>query len=269
MDNISSISRVLSILECFATTHAELSIAALSEQLKLPSSTVHRQIRTLVDLGYLSQNPRTKSYRIGNHFVWLCSRILNKYDLRTIARPLLRSLCDEVRETVHLVQIDGFDIFYLDKIESDRSISCVSQIGLRLPAHATSTGKLLLSAADDCVIDQLCARLPMIEPLTCNTITTPEALRAALRDAKERGYALDNEEVEIGLVCIAAPVYDMNSEMVAAINIAGPSFRMYENLDIFKKKLMHCSRDISALLGCPTRTPPGHSKLPLHAGQIP
>ncbi len=248
-DQITSITRAMRILELFAFGTGEQSLSEIADALKLPISTIHRQISTLIECGYIRQHPRRKTYLIDNRFILMGCSVMNKYELRIVARPILEQLARESLETVHLSQLIEDEIFYVDKIESEQSIVCNSRIGNRMPAHATSTGKLLLSAQPDAVINSYCERLHEMRQMTANTITDPEVLRQTLNEVRRNGYALDLEECEENLQCIAAPIYDIDKQMIAAINIAGPSFRVSKQLDSFILAVQRSAKQISNLLG--------------------
>ena len=142
---VSSILRVLQILECFMDSETEWTLKALVERLGLPTTTVFRQVSTLTAQHYLIQDPVRKSYHIGPRFMVLSSSILEQSSLRQTARPELERLSCAVQETINLSLLLEHEIFYLDKVETHRSIVCNTKVGSRVPAYATSSGKILLA----------------------------------------------------------------------------------------------------------------------------
>lgn len=199
-EQVSSILRALQILECFMDSRTEWTLKALVEQLGLPTTTVFRQVSTLAERGYLEQDPVRKSYRPGPRLLLLSSAILGQSDLRRTARPELERLSDTLQETINLSMLLERDIFYLDKVETHRSIVCNTQVGSRAPAYATSAGKAILACQSDDYIDEYCRWMEQAaRPLTANTITDPERLRRELAAARLHGYAMDDGEIEEGL----------------------------------------------------------------------
>ena len=250
-EQVSSILRALQILECFMDRETEWTLKALVDHLDMPSTTVFRQVSTLAERQYLVQDPVRKSYRVGPRLMLLASAILGQSDLRRVARPELEHLSDTVHETINLSVLLEHDIFYLDKVETHRSIVCNTQIGGRAPAYATSSGKAMLSCQNEAYIDDYCQWMNRkAYPLTSNTITDPERLRRELVRAKNCGYALDNGEIEEGLICVAAPIYDMNRRAVAAVSVSGPDYRMKEDQNVMIREVCQTAAGISRLLGC-------------------
>lgn len=249
-EQVSSILRALQILECFMDNETEWTLKALVDQLGLPTTTVFRQVSTLTDRRYLEQDPVRKSYRVGPRLMLLASSILGQSDLRQVARPELERLSDTVQETINLSVLLEHDIFYLDKVETHRSIVCNTRVGSRAPAYATSCGKIMLADLSEARVDEYCRWMADNAcPLTENTITDPERLREELVRARLDGYAMDNGEIEAGLICVAAPVCDMNRRVVAAVSVSGPDYRMQEDQEVMIREVRKTAGNISRLLG--------------------
>ncbi len=248
-EQVSSILRALEILECFMDNGTEWTLKNLVEKLDMPTTTVFRQLSTLTERGYLVQDPLRKSYRIGPRLLLLSSTILSHCDLRSIARAELEKLSASVKETINLSVLLDRDIFYLDKVETFRSVVCNTKIGSRAPAHATSSGKVMLAYKDEAFIDNYCRHLSDIPKLTDKTISTPEQLRKELVCARINGYATDDGEIEPGLICVGAPILGLDQAVLGAVSIAGPTFRMKEELDSMILAIKRTASNISALLG--------------------
>ena len=248
-EQVSSIFRALQILECFTDNRREWTLKDLVSQVGLPTTTVFRQLSTLVEHGYLTQDPVRRTYCVGPRLLLLSGAILSHSSLRQVARPELERLSDEVKETINLSILVNHDIFYLDKVETHRSIVCNTKIGGCAPAYATSSGKIMLSGQSPSYIDEYCEWMKDIPPLTAATITDPDKLRTELAEARLKGYAIDNGEIEEGLICVAAPVYDLTQQIVAAISIAGPEYRMRLDQDMMIREVKKTARNISYLLG--------------------
>lgn len=249
-EQVSSIMRALQILECFMDSGTEWTLKALVERLNLPTTTVFRQISTLVERQYLEQDPIRKSYRIGPRLYLLSSAILGHSDIRSLARPEMERLSDVVQETVNLSVLLEHDIFYLDKVETHRSVVCNTRVGSRAPAYATSGGKAMLALQSEEYVDEYCQWMLDQKPLTDSTLTDPEQLRNELVEARLNGYAMDNGEIEPGLICIGAPIFDMTCHVRAAVSIAGPSYRMQADQAFITGEIKKSAERISELLGC-------------------
>lgn len=248
-ESVSSILRALDILECFMDNSTEWTLKNLVDELHFPTTTVYRQISTLTDRGYLIQDPIRKSYRVGPRLLLLASNIMGNSDLRLVARPELEKLSATVKETINLILLMDHNIFYLDKVETFRSIACTTRVGTVIPAHTTAGGKVLLSGQSDDYIDEYCEWMKNIPPRTSATISDPELLRAELAAVKIRGYAIDNGEIEEGLICYGAPIYDLSRQMVAAVSIAGPDYRMQADQEMMIREVKKTAKNISRLFG--------------------
>lgn len=248
-EQVSSIVRALEILECFMDTETEWTLKNLVDHLHMPTTTVFRQLSTLTEKGYLIQDPVRKSYQVGPRLLLLSSTILSHSDLRAIARPELVKLSKAVKETINLSILLGQEIFYLDKVETFRSIICNTRIGNRVPAHVTSCGKIMMAYQSSEYIDAYCQTLSDMQPLTGTSISSPDQLREDLIRARMAGYAIDNEEIESGLICVGAPIIGMDHTVLAAVSIAGPAFRMRKELDTMIQEVKSTASNISRLLG--------------------
>ena len=249
-EQVSSILRALQILECFMDNETEWTLKALVDHLGLPTTTVFRQVSTLAERGYLEQDPVRKSYRPGSRLLMLSSAILGQSDLRRTARPELERLSSTAEETINLSALLEHDIYYLDKVETHRSIVCNTRVGSRAPAYATASGKVMLAHQSEAMVDEYCTWMAeAARPLTDHTILDPERLREELVQARTQGYAMDNGEIEVGLICIAAPIYDMNRKVVAAVSVSGPDYRMKADQEFMIREVRRTAEDISRLMG--------------------
>jgi len=227
----------------------EWTLKRLVAQLDLPTTTVHRQLSTLTDRGYLVQDPVRKSYRVGPRLLLLSSTVLSHSDLRSTARPELEKLSATVKETINLSVMLDREIFYLDKVETFRSVVCNTKVGTRAPAHATSGGKIMLAFHDPDYVDAYCRDLPQMQRLTDRTVFSPDLLREQLAQARINGFAIDDGEIEPGLICVGAPIFGLDQTVVAAVSIAGPTFRMKEELDVMTRAVKATAANISRLMG--------------------
>ena len=221
----------------------------LVTRLQIPTTTVYRQLSTLTERGYLIQDPIRKSYRVGPRLLLFSSAILGNCDLRSTARPELEKLSATVKETINLSVLIEQEIFYLDKVETFRSVACTTRIGTYAPAHATSGGKIMMAYQSQEYIDAYCRDLHHMLPLTENTISSPEQLCKELAQARARGYAIDEGEIEPGLICVGAPIFGMDQTVQAAVSIAGPIFRMKNDLEMMIREVKQTAASISRLMG--------------------
>ncbi len=219
-----TVQRAVSLLKTFTDSQPELGLADLARAVNLNKATTHRLLAALEREGFISRNPANEAYRLGPELIVLGWRALRANDLRNVSRPELQTLAQETGETVTLEVLTDSDTLILDEVLSRHMIGGTPSIGTRWPAHATSTGKVMLAFLLDAEREaHLQSRLAK---LTENTISSREALKRELAQVREQGYAIANEELEIGFVVIGAPVFNHESEVVAAISVGGPSARM-------------------------------------------
>jgi len=225
---VQAIEKGCKILDLLSRGNGSYSIREISHTLKLPKSTVHRILHTLCNFGFVLQDPVSKDYFLGFRLVELGQAVLERIDFRKEAQPFLNDLADSVQETVHLAQLDDGKIVYLDKVEKIRvptALRMASRIGARNFAHSSALGKVLLAFAPENKRNKI-FKQKGLPKLTENTITNLNQLQAHLTRIRSKGYAIDDEENEKGIRCVAAPVKDYTGEVIAAISISGPTVRM-------------------------------------------
>ena len=250
---VQTIERASSILDILGQSSQGISVRDLSTKLKLPKGTTHRLLSSLSYFGYVRQDPKTKDYFLGLKLMELGQLILSQLDLRKEAEPFLRDLAERTQETVHLVFLDRNEIVYIDKVETDQNLSglrMASKIGLRNPAHSCAVGKVLLSHFSEEELNQF-IKQKGLQKRTENTLTDPVRLKEHLKSVQRQGYAIDDEENERGIRCVAAPVYNEEGKAVAAISISGPAFRVTKKLiqETLKKEVTEAALKISRRLG--------------------
>lgn len=250
---VQSIERVSIILDVLSEYPQGLSLGHLSAETGLNKGTAHRLVSSLVFLDYVRQDAETKRYSLGFKLVELGNRLLNQIDLRTEARPFLMELAERTKETVHLVILDRFEVLYIDKVEAavqPTGLRMVSMLGSRIPAHCSSVGKVLLAEMPEENVKEM-AQKRGLPRRTKNTITGLSKLLKHLKLVKKNGYALDDEENEIGVRCVGAPVRNQQGEVIAAISVSVPAIRI-EALMLqteFKEWVMQTALKISEKLG--------------------
>ncbi len=221
---INSVLRASQVLEAFSFEKPSYTNAELSKELGLNKSTLTRLLYSLVKVGFLVREAKTGEYRLTHRLYRIASVYLSQLSLHTEARTLLSELSATTGETVHLAMLDEFDVLYIDKIESPRSIGMQSRVGKRVPAYCTAVGKVLLAGLNGARLTDYLNTVELT-PHTPKTITDPEALREHLHLVREQGYAVDDVEHEAEVKCVAAPVRDATGEVVAGISVSAPLFR--------------------------------------------
>lgn len=247
---VQSIDRALNILEIVAKTPKEISIKEISEETDLHKSTVHRLLNSLIYKGFVEQNEETGKYSITFKLYNLGINKINDLDLVKIARPFAEELMEKVDEVVHLVVRNGNHIVYIDKVENiNNTIRMVSTIGKRTPMYCSSVGKAILAYEKDEKVKEIWEGTEIIS-FTPTTITDLKVLNLELEKIKEQGYAEDNEEHELGVKCVGAPIFNMDGKVEYAISVSGPSNRMTDSrIEEIAKYTKFYSNKISEKLG--------------------
>jgi len=250
---VQSIERVATIFDVLAQSSQGISLKDLSAKVKLPKGTTHRLLASLAYYGYVRQTRETKSYHLGFRLIELGNCLLNQLDIRSQAKPFLTELAERIKETVHLVILDQYEALYIDKVESKEKpggLQMVSQIGLRVPVHCSSVGKVLLAHISENEVDGIIRQKNLVRR-TKNTITDPGSLKAHLKMVRSQGFAIDDEENEEGIRCVGAPIFNQQGQVIAAISISGPTVRITKNLlhHLLKKEILKTAAAISRALG--------------------
>ncbi|WP_030163560.1 IclR family transcriptional regulator [Spirillospora albida] len=217
---VRSLERAFELLEHLADAGGELTLSELTEASGLPMPTIYRLMRTLVNRGYVRQEP-SKRYALGPRLIRLgegAGRLLG-----TWARPVLARLVDEVGETANMAVLEGDEAVYVAQVPSRHSMRMFTEVGRRVQPHCTGVGKALLSQLPERRVREIVARTGMAAQ-TPNTFTDPDALVAELARIREQGYALDDEEQEVGVRCVAVPL--QGAPAPTALSVSGPSARM-------------------------------------------
>ena len=223
---IQSLERAFAILELFQNNKSELSLKEISDSLGLNKSTAFGLVNSLTTLGYLLQNDDNQKYSLGLKILSLTNAVKTNNILIRAARPYLEELSAKYRETVHSAQEMNGSIVYLDKVEADTSIYINTQMGTKNYMHCTGVGKVLLAYKSDEELDAFLSK--PLKSLTFNTITDPKAFKDEMKKIRENGYGGDDEEIEIGLSCVAVPVMKSENKPGFAISVAGPTARINE-----------------------------------------
>jgi len=242
--SVQSVDRALDLLEALTAAEGEVSITALAGRTKLHVSTVHRLLATLLRRGYVRQNPDTSRYYAGAKLAAFGDGRGRFNELRLAARPILRTLVDLTRETANLSVLDDTAAVYIETAASPQVVRLFTVVGNRVPLHATGAGKALLAALPTPRREGILDRTTL-EPHTVKTIVERAALTKALEAARANGYALDDEEFDDGVRCIAVAVGPVGAP-IAALSISGPASRLTRQRCIdFAPQLRRCAQELA------------------------
>lgn len=246
---VQVLDRALAALAILSDSSSDCSLAELCIALKLHKSTVHRLMMVLEQHRLVVKHPETGRYRLGLRLFELGSKAIDGLDLRGRARPYLNRLQQAFGETVFLCILDEGQVFYMEKVESQQSVRTACTVGSRAPAYCTAVGKAMLAELPDAEVHNIVRRWGL-KAITKNTITTETALKTELKAIRSRGYAIDDEEKEEGLRCVGSAVRAHSGNLVAAMSISGPAFRMTkEQIPEVGRALLQAAGDLSVELG--------------------
>jgi len=249
MPIIQAVDRALSILELFDERTPELKITEISDRMGLHKSTVHSLVKTMQSRGYIEQDAESGKYRLGLRLMEKGQQLLQSMDIRQVAKPSLEQFTSNTGQTTHLVILDGYEGVYIDKVEGHLAPIRYSRIGRRVMLHTSSVGKLLCAYQPQEWINHVLAHYEFVRQ-TEKTITDADSFLRELELVKQRGYAIDDEENEVGVRCAAVPVFDHHGLTTAAISVSTLRSRVDdEELDKLIAELNLTAVGISQRLG--------------------
>ncbi len=246
---IASLEKGIKILELLVQ-HGELSVSEAARLMDTNRAGSHRFISTLKDLGYVEKNENNK-YQPTLKIMKLATKVANRFEIRGIARPYMHKLSIKYKETINLGFFKNHEIIHLDKIDSLEVLRMDSALGDKAPAYCTALGKAILAFLPD---HELVNYLENIELklLAPNTITDKDRFMSELSKIRKDGYAIDDEEMAMGLRCIAAPIFDHNAYPAYALSISGPSMRQtHRILEAMETDIMQVASELSTIMGNP------------------
>jgi DNA-binding IclR family transcriptional regulator len=246
---VQVIDRVLALLEILAANGPAMTLAELARRVELPKSTALRLLAVLQRHRFVERESSTGDYRLGLKLLELGSQAAAQFDFGDRARSYLDRLMSATGESVFLSVLDGSEVLAIARAESARTVRVPLTAGLRTPAYCTANGKAILAFLST---SDLIARLGRrkLHAYTSNTLTTRSEIEREMKSIRVQGYAIDREEMEEGLKCIAAPVRNHTGSVVASVGILGPAFRIPDqNIVALAKLVMRAADDVSFELG--------------------
>ncbi len=220
---VHSIARALAVLESLTKSDHDLGVSEIAKLTGLPVGTSHRILATLAYHGYVRQNDETRRYGPGMRLLGIAASAHER--VGRIARSFLTQLMQASQETANLAVLEGNSTLYIEQVPPPRMLRIFTEPGNRAYLHAAGTGKVLLAYQQPNVIRSIVERTGLPR-LTRNTITEPSALLEVLEGVRTRGYAIDLEEQEEGVCCLAAPVFTPDGALLAAMSVSGPASRL-------------------------------------------
>lgn len=244
-----AVERALAMLEAVAQEPEGLSNAEISRKLQIPKSSASYILRTLEKQAYLNRHPDTGKYRVGLKILSLSRGALSGIDVREVALPIMRHLMEKTSLTCHLAILDGPEAVYIEKVEPQGFIRMDTWVGRRMRVHATSVGKALVAHIPQEKLEKIIADRPM-EKRTAKTITTLPRLLKELEKVRTQGYAVDDEENNIGARCLGAPVFNQSGAIEASLGLSGTTNQVNTHtMPRIIEALKDAARHISMQLG--------------------
>ena len=245
---VQSVLRALDIL-CLFQKSEELGVSEIARLMGWGKSTTYGLINSLVSRGFLEQSSATKKYRLGIRNFELGRYVQQRMDLRGEAAPIIKEALSSYHETVHLATHYQGEVVHIESYLVPDVTALYTQAGRRTPMHCSGVGKAMLAFLPQQYLDQYIFQRPL-KALTPYTITAPQVLLQDLLASRQRGYAIDDQELEQGLRCVAAPIFDFQKQPVAAISICGPVYRMdSQRMQEIAQGVIRCAHMISQRLG--------------------
>jgi len=240
-----TVGKALGVLELVAAQLEPVRFAELQRLSPLPKATLYRLVQTLVIEGMLVQDPESGAYSLGVRLVRLAHTAWRQASLAPIARPHLEALAGETGYTVHLAQLDYGHVLYLDRRDSRAPDAAFSDAGKIAPAYCTAVGKAMLAYLDPDQLDQVLS-MQSFQRFTPTTLASEAVLRQSLERVRERGFAVDHEEYQSGVICVAVPVLSVEDRVLGAVSVSGSSLRTDPGaLEAWVPQLRDCAETIA------------------------
>ncbi len=243
-----AVRRAIGLLKAFSDSHREWQVTELAEANGLNSSTTYRLLFALEEEGLVARHAESGGYVLGPEMIALGGCALRSHSLRSVARPVLEKLARSTGEAATLETLSDSEMIVIDEVSSQHLVGMSQDVGTRLPAHATSTGKALLAYAATEVVDATLAG--ELEALTEATLVDAAHVRKQLAEVRSQGYAVAIDELELGFVAIAAPVFGYDGSVEAAVSVGGPGTRLTaDRLDAVAMEVVQAGKTITGEMG--------------------
>ncbi len=245
---VRSVARALDILNALGESQGGVGVIELAEHIRLNASTTHRLLSTLLEYSFVRQDADNKKYLLGSQSLRLGYTALSHFDIRNDSLDLLRELSESVQELTNLALLTGDEVMYVAQVPASRPVQMFTQLGSRLPLYCTGVGKAILAHLSD---DEAHAKLNIeLLAYTEHTIVDRATMKAELVTIRQRGYAVDNEEREVGVRCIAAPIFRADGTVMGAVSVSGPSVRIStDRVEEYSRHVLTIASSISKRIG--------------------
>jgi DNA-binding IclR family transcriptional regulator len=244
---IRSLAKGMRVLELLSNNDA-LTVTRVARLMNVNRASSHRFLSTLKELGYVDKDDSSRYY-LTTKVIELGMRVLDRFEIRKIAHPFLQELAAKFNETINLGYFNAEEVLTIDKIDSTEILRMDAGIGGREPAYCTSLGKAILAFLPENQLEEYLQRTELT-PFTPNTVVSIDKLKDELMHIKENGYAIDDEELSVGLRCVGAPLFSHNGQALYAISISGPSIRMgSKRMGEMQRELNKICQNLSGKLG--------------------
>ena len=248
-EKIQTIDRMIQIMDCFTIDLNNLGVREVARLTGLSPSVCGRLMMALKDQGLLLQHLSTRAYSVGPKSLRWAEVYTTNLDIRNVALPVINELLIETKETISLYILDGDERLCVERMESAQNVRIVARIGRRLPLYAGSAGKLLLAFLPEKRQEEILSR-STLQPFTVKTITDIKTLKVELKTIRKQGYAFSDGEWVEDAAGIAAPIFDIKGDILAALTISGPSFRFTpDKINLHKHSVLKAVERISRDLG--------------------
>ncbi|NLJ80075.1 MAG: IclR family transcriptional regulator [Firmicutes bacterium] len=247
---IQSVERAFALLETLSESEQPLGLGEVAAAVGLHDSTAFHLINTMVQRGYVQQDPESRKYRCGFRILDLAGNMLDHLEIRNVIRPYLEELMQKTGETVNLVFFEKREAIHIDQVQTDQkgTVRVLASLGSRVPLY-TGVGKVYLASMQKDQLEQVLNDLHLTR-FTKNTITDRKKLEAEIEKVRAKGYAVNREEREEGAFCIGAPLFGEGDHVFAAVSISVPAHRITEErIKALAVQVMAASREISKQVG--------------------
>ncbi|CAB1060762.1 Transcriptional regulator, IclR family [Olavius sp. associated proteobacterium Delta 1] len=244
---IRSFAKGMNVLELLSENES-LTVSQVAKLMTINRASSHRFLSTLKELGYADKDDSSR-YFLTSKVIELGMKVLDRFEIRKIARPFLQELSAKFNETINLGYFNGEEVLTIDKIDSTEILRMDAGIGGGEPAYCTSLGKAILAFLPDMQLKEYLQTIELT-PFTPNTVISKDKLKKELLQIKENGYSIDDEELSVGLRCVGAPLFNHSGQALYAISLSGPSIRMgSKRIEEMQRALKKICQNLSGKMG--------------------